>query len=162
WTRVIFKPSSLTGGNVTMLPKTPRVLLAGLLSTAMAVAPCSAATVLNEGGAVLVSKGEGFEPLSSPKELAPGGRVMVKLGGVATIAYSADCSVRVGSGLWQVQEKAPCREGTAVLDLTGRMNDGLNPVREPPPEEAPHQFYHDHLILGAIGAGLITACVVWW
>src|SRR5215472_5237042 len=71
-------------GNGPMLPKTPKVFLAGLLSTAMAVAPCSAATVLNEGGSVLVSMGEGFEAISSPKELAPGGRVMVKSGGVAT------------------------------------------------------------------------------
>ena len=82
-----------------MLQKPCRLLLAGLLSTAMAASPLSAATVLNEGGAVLVSAGEGFEPLKSSKELAPGGQVMVKSGGFATIAYSANCSVRVGSGL---------------------------------------------------------------
>ena len=147
-----------------MLLKTSRVLFAGLLSTAMAASPLSAATVLNEGGAVLVSAGEGFEPIKGSKELAPGGRVMVKSGGLATIAYSANCSVRVGSGLWMVQEKAPCREGTAVLDLTGRMNDGLNPVREPPPEEAPAPFVrHDLLIAGGLVAGgLVVACVVWW
>ena len=147
-----------------MLLKTSRVLLAGLLSAAMAASPLSAATVLNEGGAVLVSAGEGFEPIKGSKELAPGGQVMVKSGGLATIAYSANCSVRVGSGLWMVQDKAPCREGTAVLDLTGRMNDGLNPVREPPPEEAPAPFVrHDLLIAGGLVAGgLVVACVVWW
>src|SRR5215831_9136008 len=127
-----------------MLPKPCRLLLAGLLSTAMAVSPLSAATVSNEGGAVLVSLGDGFEPLASSKELAPGGRVMVKSGGLATIAYSANCSVRVGSGLWLVQEKAPCREGTALLDLTGRMNDGLNSIKDSPPEEPPAPFVrHD-------------------
>src|SRR5689334_10104487 len=127
-----------------MIAKTCKLVLTGLLSTAMAASPLSAATVLNEGGAVLVSAGQGFEPLRSSKELAPGGQVMVKSGGLATIAYSANCSVRVGSGLWMVQEKAPCREGSAVLDMTGRMNDGLNPSREPPREEAPGPFVrHD-------------------
>jgi hypothetical protein len=148
-------------GNEPMLPKTCRVLVAGLLSTAMAANPCIAATVSNEGGAVLVSMGEGFEPISSSKELPPGGRVMVKPDGLATIAYSANCSVRVGSGLWTVQEKAPCREGNAVLDFTGRMNDGLNP-KVIPAEEPPPQVYRDHLILGALAAGAIVACVVWW
>ena len=146
-----------------MIAKTCKLLLTGLLSTAMAASPLSAATVLNEGGAVLVSAGEGFEPINGSKELAPGGRVMVKSGGLATIAYSANCSVRVGSGLWMVQEKAPCREGTALLDFTGRMNDGLNPPKGPPPEEPPAPFVrHDLLIAGAVGAGLIVACVVWW
>src|SRR5262245_8617666 len=141
-----------------MLRKPCRLLLAGLLSTAMAVSPLSAATVSNDGGAVLVSTGEGFEPIATSKELPPGGRVMVKPDGLSTIAYSASCSVRVGSGLWLVQEKAPCREGTALLDFTGRMNEGLGSIKDTPPEEPPHpRVYHDHLILGAIGAGLITA-----
>jgi hypothetical protein len=146
-----------------MIPKTFRLLVAGLLSTAMAASPLSAATVLNEGGAVLVSRGEGFEPIKGSKELAPGGQVMVKSGGLATIAYSANCSVRVGSGLWMVQDKAPCREGTAVLDLTGRMNDGLNSIKDSPPEEAPPVVRHDLLIAGGLVAGgLVVACVVWW
>ena len=146
-----------------MIPKTSRLLVVGFLSTAMAASPCSAATVSNEGGAVLVSMGEGFEPIATSKELPPGGRVMVKSGGLATIAYSANCSVRVGSGLWLVQEKAPCKDGTAFLDFTGRMNDGLNPVREPPREEPPAPFVrHDLLIAGGLVAGAVVACVVWW
>src|SRR5262245_2929761 len=146
-----------------MLPKLCRPLFAGLLSFAMAASPLSAATVSNEGGAVLVSMGEGFEPITSSKELPPGGRVMVKLGGLATIAYSANCSVRVGSGLWLVQEKAPCREGTALLDFTGRMNEGLGSIKDTPPEEPPPPpARHDLLIIGGLAAGAIVACVVWW
>ena len=81
-----------------MLLRTCRILAVGLLSTALAANVCSAATVSNEGGNVLVSTGEGFEPIASSKELPPGGRVMVKSGGQATIMYTANCRVRVGSG----------------------------------------------------------------
>ena len=110
-----------------MLLRTCRALVAGLLSTALAAGP-SRETVSNEGGTILVSTGDGFEPIGSSKELPPGSRVMVKSGGLATITYTASCSVRVGTGLWLVQDKAPCREGTILLDFTGRMGDGLGSI----------------------------------
>ena len=146
-----------------MLLRTSKVLVAGLLSTAIAVGPCGAATVSNEGGTVLVSAGEGFEPITSSKELPPGGRVMVKSDGLATISYAANCSVRVGAGLWLVQDKAPCREGTVLLDFTGRMNEGLGSLKDAPPEPPPPPLVrHDLFILGGVVAGAVVACVVWW
>ena len=137
-----------------MLLRTCRVLVAGLLSTALAAGPSSAATVSNEGGTILVSTGDGFEPIASFKELPPGGRVMVKSGGLATITYTPSCSVRVGTGLWLVQDKAPCREGTVLLDFTGRMGDGLGSIKDAPPEPPPPpRVHHDLLILGGVVAG---------
>ena len=147
-----------------MLLRTLRVLVAGFLSTALAANVCSAATVSNEGGNILVSAGEAFEPITSSKELPPGGRVMVKPGGQALISYTSNCRVRVGQGRWHVRDKAPCQEGTVLLDFTARMNEGLGDLKGDPPEEPPPPplVRHDLLILGGVGAGLIVACVVWW
>ena len=147
-----------------MLLRTCRLLTVGLLSTALAANVCSAATVSNEGGNILVSTGDAFEPIASSKELPPGGRVMVKPGGQAMIMYTANCRVRLGQGLWLVQDKAPCREGTVLLDFTGRMGEGLGDLKGDPPEEPPPPplVRHDLLILGGVAAGAIVACVVWW
>src|SRR5262245_41607856 len=58
---------------------------------------------------------------------------MVRPGGVATIAYSSGCVVRVGPGIWLVQEASPCVPGTMVIDFTGRMNQA--PPADPPPAD---------------------------
>jgi hypothetical protein len=99
-----------------------------------------AATVASQAGTVLISKGDGFAPIGAEAEIAAGGRVMVRPGGVALITYASDCSVRVGSGLWLIQEKSPCTNGTTLIDFTGRMNQqppAQDPPQDPPPEEPP-------------------------
>ena len=58
-------------------------------------------------GAGMVLKDDGFMPLLARSEVAAGTRVMVRPGGLALIAYAGNCTDRVGSGLWLVQEKAP-------------------------------------------------------
>jgi hypothetical protein len=122
----------------------------------------NAATVANQGGTVLVSRGEGFAPIASDTDLAPGGQVMVKPGGLAKITYSNECAVRVGPGVWQVQPAAPCAKGTAEIDFTGRMNDGV--VTGPTEPAAAPAMGGTWLLIGAavVGGGLLIACVADW
>jgi hypothetical protein len=116
-------------GSVTMLRFNAIVVgVCLLIAGAMAA---KAATVSSQGGTVLVSSGEGFRALTGPAQLAAGNQVMVRPGGVATIAYGSDCLVRVGSGVWLVQAAAPCAPGTREIDFTGRMNQ--QPPADPPP-----------------------------
>lgn len=89
----------------------------------------NAAMVSRQGGTVLVSKDNGFVPMTADVEVAPGNRILVQPGGVASIRYAGNCTVRVGSGLWLVQESSPCAGGATEIDFTGRMN------QEAPPEE---------------------------
>jgi hypothetical protein len=112
-----------------------------------------AATVSSQGGTVLVSGGDAFVPLSGSTELAPGGRVMVRPGGAATISYG-NCTVRVGSGLWLVQQAAPCAAGTTEIDFSTKMSGGaLDP---PPPLPAPR---YDALV---VGGAIVATCVFVW
>ena len=91
----------------------------------------NAATVAKQTGDVLVSKGDGFAPMTRDTELAPGSQVMVRPGGLAMITYSTNCLVRVGSGVWVVQPAAPCADGAREIDLTGRMNQQTEPDGKP-------------------------------
>jgi hypothetical protein len=100
-------------------------------------AGAGAAVASNQAGTVLIRKGDGFVPLLARSEVAASTRVMVRPGGLALIAYAGNCTVRVGSGLWLVQEKAPCREGVVLIDFTGRMNQEPATDEEPPPEPPP-------------------------
>lgn len=123
----------------------------------------SAATVSNQGGTILVTKGEGFVPIAGDVEVVPGAQVMVRPGGLATIAYGRGCVVRVGSGVWLVQEETPCTEGIAVIDFTGRMNQGAPPTEPPadPPEEPPPGINTTTaLLIGGVVAGGIGLAVV--
>jgi len=131
-------------------------------SIAMAVAAVlgspevEAATVSNQAGTVLVGRDQGFVPISGSVELAPGGRIMVRPGGVATVTYNGSCTVRIGSGFWVVQEASPCTQGKTEIDFTNRMSGG---ALDPPPPE-PRRDYR--LIGGLVVGGAIAACVFWW
>src|SRR5262245_63470630 len=92
----------------------------------------------------MVSKGDGFVPLAAAAEMMPGSKVMVGPGGVAMIVYAGGCIVRVGSGLWVVQDAAPCDKGTTELDFTGRMNEGLLNREPPPPPPRPALRSEEH------------------
>src|SRR5262245_804993 len=107
------------------------------------IAPSMAATVSNQTGTVLVSSNGGaYQPLAGSADLGPGSGVMVRPGGIATIAYD-NCLVRVGSGFWTVQQAGPCTSGTTEIDFTtNKMSGGaLDPPPPPPPR-------HDLLIIG--------------
>jgi hypothetical protein len=95
--------------------------------------PVSAATVSGQDGTVLVNKGDGFIPITSDAELAPGGQIMVQPGGSALITYASNCTVRIGAGrVWTVQEAPPCAEGHTFIDFTGRMNQQGGSLKDGP------------------------------
>ena len=120
-------------------------------------AESEAATVSQQAGTVLVGRDQGFVPISGSVELAPGGRIMVRPGGVATVTYNGSCTVRVGAGFWVVQEASPCTQGKTEIDFTDRMAGGaLDP---PPPRPRPD---HRLIVGGVIVGGAIAACVFWW
>jgi hypothetical protein len=133
-----------------------KTLVASLLFCPAGPFAASAATVSSQGGEVLISKGQGFVPLKSLTEVAPGGQVMVRPGGIATISYASNCRVRVGSGVWLVQDKAPCADGTTEIDFTTRMGQ-----QAPPP---PQGDDFDPLIVGGavVGGGLLLGRAVSW
>lgn len=97
------------------------VALAVACSMLLAPVTGNAATVSKQSGAVLFNEGNGFSPIDQRAELAPGTQIMVQPGGLASIAY-ANCTVRVGSGVWTVQAAAPCTNGATEIDFTQRMN----------------------------------------
>jgi hypothetical protein len=121
-----------------------------------------AATVSNKAGTVLVSRGDGFVAVTAGVEAGPGTQVMVRPGGMATIAYGGGCMVRIGPGLWPVQAKPPCAEGIAVVDFTGRMNQGAppeEPLEEGPPAISPTTglVIGGALVAGGVGLALILS-----
>jgi len=108
-------------------PAVCRALAAALFFTASGPVTAIAASVSNQGGDVLVSRGQGFVPVKALTELAPGGQVLVRPSGLATISYASNCTVRIGTGIWQVQDKAPCADGATEIDFTTRMNQQAGP-----------------------------------
>jgi hypothetical protein len=82
---------------------------------------------------------------------------------LATIAYASDCTVRVGSGVWLVQEAAPCAPGTTVIDFTGRMNQQppADPPADPPPGDPPPGIDPvTGLVIGGVVVGGVVLGVV--
>lgn len=120
---------------IAMRPRFSKFVAVALCGALCASTAASAATVSRHGGSVLVSKDKGFVPMTGDLEVAPGGRIMVQPGGTASIRYAGNCTVRLGPGLWQVQQAAPCADGKTEIDFTGRMNQagpedgggGVNP-----------------------------------
>ena len=113
----------------------------------------SAATVSNQAGTVLVNNGNGFSPIAANAELAPGSQILVQQGGLASIAYANNCTVRVGSGLWLVQAAPPCANGATEIDFTGRMSQGA----PPPPAGLPPLLIGGVIVAGAVGAAVLVS-----
>jgi hypothetical protein len=144
-----------------MLLRLCRIAVLALCASLFGSIVADAAMVSSQAGTVLVSKGDGFVSLATQSEVVPGTRVMVRPGGLALITYAGNCTVRVGSGLWVVQERTPCRDGVAQIDFTGRMN------QEPPPEDLPPEpppgiNPTTVLVLGglAVGGGIALAVIL--
>ncbi len=72
------------------------------------------------------------------------------------ISYASNCTVRVGSGVWLVQQQAPCANGTTEVDFTTRMNQQA----EPPPGGGLDPNVEAGLVVG--GAAVIATRVFWW
>ncbi len=136
---------------------------AGLLS--MSATAASAATVTGPEGAVLVSQGGAFKPITGSATVAPGARVMVRPGAVARISYEDGCSLRVGSGrVWTIRDQAPCKTGMREVDFTGRMNDGVyQPPRRAPAPVPVRRDYNVYILGGAVvGGALLIGCLTKW
>lgn len=75
-----------------------------------------AAKVSRESGMVFVNTGSGYQVLEEDTELPPGGKVMVRPGGIAVITYSSSCVVRAGPGrVWIVAAEPPCSLPDAAI-----------------------------------------------
>jgi hypothetical protein len=139
-------------GNIDM-PNKNKVAAAAFCAVLFAVSAANAARVSPQSGAVLVSKGEGFAPVTADMELAPGARVLVQPGGTAKIVYAGNCTIRVGQGFWLVQQTAPCVDGATEIDFTGRMNQA-----GPGDTLGPNDLIIGGIVVsGAIGVGLMIS-----
>ncbi len=82
---------------------------AALAALVVVTLNASAATIVVNEGAVSVSRGQGFEPAGNGTPVAPGDKVLVATGGSATIVFSAECQVPVGSGqVVTIPVDSPC------------------------------------------------------
>lgn len=131
------------------MPIKIKVAAAAFCAVLCAVSAANAARVSPQSGAILVNKGEGFVPVATDIELAPGARVLVQPGGTANIVYAGNCTVRVGQGFWLVQTTAPCVDGATEIDFTGRMNQGAG---DPPGLN--DLVIGGMVVTGAVGLGL--------
>jgi hypothetical protein len=126
-----------------------------------------AATVSSESGTVLISNGDGFVPIAGSVQLAPGGQVMVRPGGMALITYSSDCAVRAGPGrIWAIEAKAPCAKTSIVQSVALQPDlpsDGGSPAPTQPLPNSPasQQLDDTVLLLGGVaiatGLGIVIA-----
>ncbi len=133
--------------------------LAVSLAHSIGLCAADAATISPVSGEVLVNKGDGFVAISSGAELAPGGQLMVRPGGVAVISYASGCTVQVGAGrIWVVQDNPPCTEGNRSIDFTGRMNGGS--LKDSPVVEEERRYDLGPIIWAGVLAGGITAIVI--
>jgi hypothetical protein len=138
-----------------MMLKTSKIVVAVFCAVLLWPLTVDAATVSNEGGSVLVSKGKGFSPIASHAEVAPGSQVLVRPGGLAVITYADNCAVRVGSGVWLVQDAPPCADGATLIDFTGRMNQQAEPP--PLPGIDPAVVVGGVIVAGAIGLAVVLS-----
>ena len=84
----------------------PLLALSGACGSAIGAEIASLERV---GGNVLVSRGQGFAPISGQNGLNPGDLVLAMSGGTASIRYGAGCSVAVRSGaVVAVAAASPC------------------------------------------------------
>ena len=136
--------------------RTSLVLAAALVSIFSFSQASGAATVNTVQGEVLVNSGNGFKPLTGATgvgDLKPGSQVMVRPGGSATITYASNCSVRVPSGVWAVQEAPPCAAGTNLIDFTSRMNQET----PPPTDDTATLIIGGVVVAAAVGAAIILS-----
>ena len=97
--------------------------LSVLVISAMAA---HAATVSKQNGSVFINAGAGFVELKSAADVSAGQQVLVQPGGIASIAYAGNCTVRVGSGVWLVQPTAPCKAPNRNNASKGRIISFVN------------------------------------
>jgi hypothetical protein len=86
--------------------------------------PAVAATVTPVSGQVLVNAGTGYQRVTGPTEVGPGGSVVVNPGGGATVVYPDGCTVNVEPGaVVTIGEQSPCATAQQQQEQPGL---GLN------------------------------------
>lgn len=102
-------------------------LSAAILSFCFAAA-AQAATVAVTQGEVLVSRGDGYEPVRGNAEVLAGDSIVARPGGAAKITFSNGCSVFLAMGMvYSVPAEPPCgvqNASTAVPSSSYPTNTG--------------------------------------
>lgn len=107
-------------------------------------------------GEVLVSRGAGFQALSSSAELAVGDTVIAQPGSVAKVAF-ADCTIPLNVGtVFRVGKLSPCTTHSAGAGASGATE---TPTDAPPPQADDHKNLWPYA-LGAAAVGGIVAVAV--
>ncbi len=92
--------------------------LVGIVCCAMVLSSSAwAATVEPGQGNLLISQGQGFQPVNSRIDANVGDSVMVGPGGTATVVYDDGCTVNVQpGGVTTVAPLSPCASGSYAQD----------------------------------------------
>ena len=121
-----------------------------MLTSTVAVAAETTATVSDFSGKVLVNRGQGFVALSGKMALSTGDKLMVGENSFAVLSY-AECAVSLSSPtVLTVAQKAPCVDGASADAVV------VQPVADVAMEPAP--YFPLPLIL--LGVGAVTVGVV--
>ena len=137
-----------------MMPIRYQIALAAFCAILHGPLTVSAATISKQSGAVLINKGDGLVSITSVAELAPGTQIVVQPGGLASIAYANNCTVRIGPGIWLVQAAPPCANGATEIDFTGRMNQQSPPAPTP---DIPPLVVGGVIVAGVVGTALLVS-----
>ena len=94
--------------------------------------PASAAQVTvvpdqkSSKGAVMLSRGQGYAPISGPTAANTGDKVVAFTGGYARITYPDGCTVEVHDGgtVFVVSETSPCKAPDALPTTSGSLPVG--------------------------------------
>ena len=111
-----------------------RIVCVALVAGVVFAEGVGAATVGSIEGDVLVNRGDGYRSAKGTIPNVPAGtQLMVRPGGSAVITYSGTCAVRIATGVWSVNEQAPCADGRDFIDFTGRADRPVLNTRPAPP-----------------------------
>ncbi len=123
-----------------------------MLTSTVAVAAETTATVSDFSGKVLVNRGQGFVPLSGKMALSTGDKLMVGENSFAVLSY-AECAVSLSSpAIVTVAQKAPCVDGASADAVV------VQPVADL--DMAPAPYFPLPLILLGVGAVAVGVVVV--
>ena len=127
-------------------------LLSALMSTSLACAAASAATLNTERGEVLINRGEGFRRVAKATAVVPGDQIMANPRGKGHVQFSPTCQVIVEPGsIFVVPSEPPCKATGRYVPTGGSLKDGP----QPPPERS-----HDHYLIGAAIVGAAVGTVI--
>ena len=77
-------------------------------------------------GAIMLSRGQGYAPITGPTTAKTGDMVLVFSGGRAKVIYPDGCTVEVNDGgtVFVVSETSPCKAPVALPTMSGSLPGG--------------------------------------